>query len=81
MRIDDAGSEIFSAGIDHGCRRRSIDGNAHGGDFAILDINAAVFQIAVGRGHDDGVFNYHITVRRGLLSDGSVGKASVRRHK
>ena len=35
---------------------------AHGGDFAVLDVDAAVLDVAVSDGHDDGVLDDDIIV-------------------
>ena len=34
-----------------------VDGFADGGDLAVLDIDGAVFNVAVGDGHDGGVLD------------------------
>ena len=65
VRIDDAGRQIFSAGVDHGRRRRRIHVLADGGDFAVLDIDAAVLDVAVSYGHHDGVLDYNFVVPGG----------------
>ena len=62
--IDDAGRQIFAAGVDHGRRRGRAYILAHRGDLAILDIYAAVFNVAVRNGHDDGILDHDFVMRR-----------------
>ena len=56
-RIDDAGREVFALRVDHGGAGGRVDGFADGGDLAVLYIDRAVFDVAVGHGHDDGVLD------------------------
>ena len=65
VRIDDARRQIFAAGIDHRRARRRSHILADGRDLAILDIDAAVLDIAVGDRHHDGVLDQDFIVRSG----------------
>ena len=73
MGVDNAGSEVLAASIDHGDAGRSGDFGADGSDLAALHVDAAVGNIAVGGGHNDGVFEEDVGGRgcRGVLGQGS----------
>ena len=55
--IDDPWRQVFSAGIDHPRRGRRIHGFAYGGNLAVLDVNAAIFEVAVSHRYDDGILD------------------------
>ena len=64
VRIDDAGREVFAAGIDHGGGRGRVYILPNRRNLAILDVDAAVLHIAVGDGHDHGVLDQNFIMRR-----------------
>src|ERR1700733_5979835 len=57
VAVDDAGCKVFSSGIDDGGVGGGADGGAYGGDFAVLDVDGAVLDVAVGDGHHGGVLD------------------------
>jgi len=73
MGVDNAGSEVLAASIDHGDAGRSEDFGADGSDLAVFDVNAAAGNVAVCGGHDDSVFDEDVggKGRRGVLRQGS----------
>ena len=72
VRVDDARREIFASGIDHGGAGGGVHVFAHGGNLSVLDVDAAVLNIAVGDGHHHGVLdqNFIVRWRRRLLRQG-----------
>src|ERR1700723_1274098 len=71
VTVDDAGGEIFSLGIDYGGAGGGVYGFADGGNLAILDIDFPVFDVAVGDGHQSGVFDDDVAM-------GGLGKSGER---
>ncbi len=62
--VDDARRQIFAACIDHGGGRRRVYIFADRGDLAVLDVDAAVLNVAVRDGHHHGVLDQDFIVRR-----------------
>jgi hypothetical protein len=72
MRVDNAWSEVLAARIDHVDAGRSGDFGADGRDLAFFDVDAAVGNVALGDGHNDGVFDEDVGGRGrwGVLGHG-----------
>src|SRR5262249_29849357 len=73
--VDDAGSEIFAAGVNDRDPGRCVNFRTDSGDLAVLNVDAPVGNVAVSGSHDDGVLDEDIGEgRRGrVLGDGSEG--------
>ncbi len=65
VTIDDAWGQVFASGIDDDCARGRIHGFADRGDLAVLDIDGAILDVAVGHGHHGGVLDDNVVVGGG----------------
>ena len=74
VRVDDARRDVFALRVNYRGTGGRVDGFTYGGDFAVLDQDGAVLDVAVGGGHDDGVLDDDVMMRRGGLREGGGGE-------